>query len=231
MALDYVSKYRNYLDLDNTLSSDPITSASKLAAEMEMDTSYYTEPFTINNVEYKAMLKHEKNSENKKLIFKPDVKVSKGEPVLIGDIYYLITDFLGDGVYNIYPTATLKRCNSFFPAITDKARVLKQDTNGQVVKDKFGDPVYIWTGGEIFNVPCIAESSIKDKESNNQLNLPDGRLKVSMKYQPIANVKLNETFKMYDNTYKITHIDLTQVINGIGIMVVTADIVPSEVIS
>ena len=231
MGLHYVNRYRNYLDLDNTLSSDPITSASKLAAELEIDTSYYTEVFTINNVEYKAMLKHEKKSENKKLIFKPDVKVNKGEQLQIGDSYYLITDFLGEGVYEIYPTATIKQCSSFFPAITDKTRVLKRDANGQVIKDKFGDPVYTWTGEEIFNVPCIVESSIKNSESNSQLNLPDGRIVITMKYQLINNVKINEVFSMYDNSYKIANIDRTKVINDVGLMIITADLVPSEVIS
>lgn len=75
------------------------------------------------------------------------------------------------------------------------------------------------------------ESSIKDREKNSQLNLPDGRIVITMKYQPISNVKDNAEFMMYDNTYKIANVDKTKVINEVGLMTVTADIVPSEVIS
>ncbi|MEM5009248.1 hypothetical protein WKH57_00875 [Niallia taxi] len=172
--------------------------------------------------------KYDSDSDTKRVIGHI-ANLERGNNLLIDGQDWLITTIPEDN--KIYRKADMKICNSFFPAITDKTRVLKRDANGNIVYDKVGDPVYTWMGGESFSIPCIVESSIKDKESNNQLNLPDGRLTVSMKYQAISNVKLNETFKMYSNTYKITHIDLTQVINGIGIMVVTADIVPSEVIS
>jgi hypothetical protein len=231
MVFNYVDQYRNYLDIDTSLSSDPITAANKKAAEIDMDTSYFTEDIVIGEIGYKVMVKQEKKSESKKLIFKPDIKVNIGEHVQLGEIHFLITDFLGDGVYEIYPTATLQQCNTFFPAITDKTRVLMRDEQGNVIRDKFGDPAYQWVGGEEFLVPCIVESSIKNSEKNNQLNLPDGRIIITMKYQSITNVKDNAEFMMYDNTYKIVNVDKTKVINEVGLMTITADIIPSEVTS
>ncbi len=106
-----------------------------------------------------------------------------------------------------------------------------RDEQGNIIKDKFGDPVYQWVDGEEMLIPCIVESSIKNNEANKQLNLPDGRIVITMKYQQIDNVKNNEKFQMYDNTYNIVNIDKTKVINEIGLMTITADIVPSEVTS
>lgn len=230
MTTNYMGLYQKYLRVPNS-QDDPITLANKQAAIQEFDGSYFTKQVIVDNVEYIAMVKQEKKDEDKKLIFKPDVKVNKGSVVTIGDLYYLINNFLGDGVYEIYPTATLKQCNSFFPAVTDKTKVLMRDEHGNVIRDKFGDPVYQWIGGEEFLVPCIVESSIKDREKNSQLNLPDGRIVITMKYQPISNVKDNAEFMMYDNTYKIVNVDKTKVINEVGLMTITADIIPSEVTS
>jgi len=229
--MSYIDMYKSRLNASGGNLGESIINSTKQTVKNNFNLSPFSESVLIDDVEFKAVITQGDKSKNKTLLLQPDTVIAIGSNVKVSNNNYLVMDFRGEGINEVYPTASLEICNSFFPAITDKTRVLKRDANGQVVKDKFGDPVYIWTGGEIFNVPCIVESSIKDKESNNQLNLPDGRLKVSMKYQPIANVKLNETFKMYDNTYKITHIDLTQVINSVGIMVVTADIVPSEVIS
>lgn len=230
MAFNYVGKYQNYLRNTNS-NDDPIILANRQFALQEFDHSYFTNQVLVDDVEYTVMVKQEKKDEDKKLIFKPDVKVDKGSIVKIGDLYYLVNNFLGDGVYEIYPTATLKQCNSFFPAITDKTRVLMRDEQGNIIRDKFGDPVYQWIDGEEMLIPCIVESSIKNNEANNQLNLPDGRIVITMKYQQIDNVKNNEKFQMYDNTYNIVNIDKTKVINEIGLMTITADIVPSEVTS
>lgn len=225
--MDYMSFVKRHEKVGKDLPSS-LSNKARDIVNRNFKTSPSFMEILMNDNTTDAIVNKATKHDEKLINFRPGTEVNIGSVIQIGTKYYLLKEVFEDA---IYVSGEVKQCNSFFPAITDKTKVLKQDANGQIVKDKFGDPVYIWTGGEIFNVPCIAESSIKDKESNNQLNLPDGRLKVSMKYQPISNVKLNETFKMYDNTYKITHIDLTQVINGIGIMIVIADIVPSEVIS
>ena len=130
-------------------------------------------------------------------------------------------DFLGEGVNEIYPTATLKLCNSTYPIKQNKTKTLKLDTQGKPVTDKFGDPVYIYTDGQIINIPCIVESSIVAADENKQLPLPQGQLRVTMQYR--EDIKMNDTFPMYNNTYKIRNIDYTKVINSKGIMTLSVE--------
>jgi hypothetical protein len=59
------------------------------------------------------------------------------------------------------------------------------------------------------------ESSIIAADENKQLPLPQGQLRVTMSYRD--DVKVNDTFSMYNNTYKIRGIDYTKVINGKGL--------------
>ncbi|MEK4824631.1 hypothetical protein NSS71_08730 [Niallia sp. FSL W8-0951] len=172
--------------------------------------------------------KYDSDSETKRVIGHI-ADIERGNILNINKQDWLVVTIPEDN--KIYRKADMKICNSFFPAITDKTKVLMRDDQGNVIRDKFGDPVYQWVGGEEFLVPCIVESSIKDREKNSQLNLPDGRIVITMKYQPISNVKDNSEFMMYDNTYKIVNVDKTKVINEVGLMTITADIIPSEVTS
>lgn len=172
--------------------------------------------------------KYDSDSETKRVIGHIS-DIERGNILNINKQDWLVVTIPEDN--KIYRKADMKICNSFFPAITDKTRVLMRDEQGNVVYDKNGDPVVIETGGDEYLVPCIVESSIKNSESNNQINLSDGRIVITMKYQSISNVKVNERFNMYDNTYVLVNIDKTKVINEIGIMTITADLIPSEVIS
>ncbi|MER2059119.1 MAG: hypothetical protein ABTA16_09870 [Niallia sp.] len=172
--------------------------------------------------------KYDSDSETKRVIGHIS-DIERGNILNINEQDWLVVTIPEDN--KIYRKADMKICNSFFPAITDKTRVLMRDEQGNIIRDKFGDPAYQWIDGKVLLIPCIVESSIKNNEANKQLNLPDGRIVITMKHQQIDNVKNNEKFQMYDNTYNIVNIDKTKVINEIGLMTITADIVPSEVTS
>jgi pyrimidine operon attenuation protein/uracil phosphoribosyltransferase len=73
---------------------------------------------------------------------------------------------------------------------------------------------------QLLNLPCIVESSIIAADENKQLPIPQGQLRVTLSYRD--DVKVNDTFSMYNNTYKIRGIDYTKVINGKGIMVISS---------
>jgi hypothetical protein len=71
------------------------------------------------------------------------------------------------------------------------------------------------------------ESSIIAADENNQLPIPQGQLRVTLSYRD--DVKVNDTFSMYNNTYKIRGIDYTKVVNGKGIITLAVEQVQSEV--
>ena len=217
-----------YLDLfrQRTLSNgdkptDGIVNSTKQSIKNNFSNSLFTEKVLINGIEYDTLITQGKTSNDKKLLFIPDVQLDVGSVVELQNKSYLIMDFLGEGVNEIYPTATLKLCNSTYPIKQNKTKTLKLDTQGKPVTDKFGDPVYIYTDGQIIDIPCIVESSIVAADENKQLPLPQGQLRVTMQYR--EDIKMNNTFPMYNNTYKIRNIDYTKVINNKGIMTLSVE--------
>jgi hypothetical protein len=182
---------------------------------------------TINGTQYETLYSQGKTSNEKSLLFVPNTKIDIGSSVELNGNSYLIMDFQGEGINEIYPNATLKLCNSTYPIKSTRTRVLKKDSEGKTVLDKFGDPVYVYTDGATTSLPCIVESSIIAADENKQLPLPQGQLRVTLSYR--EDVKVNDTFSMYNNTYKIRGIDYTKVINGKGIMLLAVEQVQSEV--
>lgn len=128
-----------------------------------------------------------------------------------------------------YWSSKARLCNSTYPIKSNKTRVLKVDTQGNPVLDKFGDPVYIVNEGTITNIPCIVESSIIAADENKQLPLPQGQLRVTLQYQNVEDIQVNKTFTMYNNTYMIRYVDYTKVINDKGIITLSVEQVTSEV--
>jgi hypothetical protein len=163
------------------------------------------------------------------LLLLPNTKVDIGSIVTLNSNSYLVMDFLGEGINEIYPSATLKKCNSTYPIKANKTKTLKLDTQGNPVIDKFGDPVYINTAGQITYLPCIAESTFVGSDENKQLPLPQGQLRITMQYQNVEDIKVNNTFTMYNNIYKIRNMDYTKVMNNKGIVVLSVEQVQSEV--
>jgi hypothetical protein len=182
---------------------------------------------TINDTQYETLYSQGKTSSEKSLLFTPNTKIDIGSVVELNSHSYLIMDFQGEGINEVYPNATLKLCNSTYPIKNNKTKVLKNDSQGKPILDKFGDPVYIYTDGATVNLPCIVESSIIAADENNQLPIPQGQLRVTLSYRD--DVKVNDTFSMYNNTYKIRGIDYTKVVNGKGIITLAVEQVQSEV--
>ena len=221
---NYYGKYKDYLKIDkeNTFQ-DGLLSNSKHQINDTFSQSFFTEKALIDGLEQDVILKQEKKSENKKVIFKPDTSINIGTVISINSVNYLTFDFLGDGVYSVYPTATVKLCNATFPIKFNKTKILLRDDNGNIIKDQFGRPVYK-EGYEIEkDEPCIVETKVINSLSDsNQIQLPNGQIQITLKYQPSDTIQLNYVFNMFNDSFKIIDIDYTKVINNIGIVTIRA---------
>jgi hypothetical protein len=128
-----------------------------------------------------------------------------------------------------YWSSKARLCNSTYPIKLNKTKTLKVDAQGNPVLDKFGDPIYTHSEGTTTYLPCIVESSLFASDENKQLPLSEGQLRITLQYQSVNNIKVNNTFTMYNNTYKIRNIDYTKVINNKGIVLLSVEQVTSEV--
>lgn len=174
--------------------------------------SMVTENVTIDSELYEVMVKQEKNSENKKIILKPDSKVKIGSIVKIKELSYLIMDFLCDGINEIYPTATLKLCNSIFPISSNK-------TSDLIGYNDFDEPIYDEVLIEVTS-PCVVSNSTQSANTDEPINLPEGQIEVTIPYTESENILEGKEFKMYHATYKIIGIDYTKSINQTGLIII-----------
>lgn len=226
--MSYLDTYRNRLQSALGNSTRPSVFSSKNTIKNNFSNSLFSEKVLINNVEHEVIPTQLEKSTDKKILMMPDVKINIGEVVRMNNLNYLVTDFLGEGINEIYPTATMKLCNSTFPIQTDETSILLTDDEGNPILDIYNDEQFIAIGGEPIDVPCIVETSYSTKDDNVQLPLPDNSIKVTIQYNNSSCIALNYEFEMYDETYKISHIDKSKVINGVGLLIITAKVVASE---
>lgn len=212
MPSDYLNQYRERV---NKTSAERLADHTKQSfIKMFIGNPNYR-LLSINGLQYETLYSQGKNSDEKSLLFTPNTKVDIGSVVEMNSNSYLIMDFQGEGINEIYPSAVLKRCNSTYPIKSNKTRVLKgQDDDGRNVYEDSYDTNFI---------PCIVENKISAGKDNGQLPLPEGRINITMKYQSADNLKINSEFEMYGNVYRIIDFDMTKVMNNKGIMVVLAE--------
>lgn len=216
--VNYYSDNKNYLKLSDDFTKNPALESAKQLFLDNFDNALVPEIVLFDGIEEKVLIKHGKKSEDKKVILKPDFHVELGTVVTIKESNYLTVDFLGEGIYEVYPTATLKLCNSTFPIETDKTSVL-------IGYDDDGRPVYQEQAGQTIQEPCIVETTYYTDRSVEQLPLPEGHVNITIQYQVADSIKKNEVFEMYGENYKIRNIDYTKRINDKGTMIIRAELV------
>lgn len=206
----YLDNYRN------RVGANPIerfiNQSKRRTSELFRNNPFY-QLISVNGSEFDSIVAQGKTSEDKTILFKPDVDISKGAICEIGSNFYILKDFQGEGIHDIYPTATAKLCNSKFPVKRNKTRI-------SLGVDADGRPVTIDSYAEEYLEPCIAETTYPSVDGNSQLPLPEGNINITMKYQLADNIVVNQNFEMYGQTYEIVNIDYTNVVNDKGIMII-----------
>lgn len=213
MSTNYIEKYKMFLRTD---SNDSIISINKDLVNDNFNQALFTEYVVVDDIEQTAIVKQKKKSEDKNIIFKPDTKLNIGSIVEWKNKPYLIIDFLGEGIYEMYPTATVKLCNSAYPIKLNKTETI-------VGHNQLGKPI----SKDVYEIdkqePCVVEMGIITTSTDKQLVIPNNQILVTIKYQQSDTLKENHEFTMFNNKYKIIHIDYTKVINEKGIIKITAE--------
>ncbi|MFS1518502.1 hypothetical protein V1503_18875 [Bacillus sp. SCS-151] len=205
---------RDYSNYHNTDMNEKIAHDGNLILEHSLN-GFEGYDATINNHDTAKVLIYEKydsDSETKKVIGYTQ-HIERGNLLTIDGLHWLITSFPEDN--KIYRKAEIRLCNATFPHEYNKTRVL-------LGYDRDGKPIYDDVV-EYEHIPCIAETKYTSTFNNDQLPLPDGHIKLILQYRVSESITVNREFEMYKNTYKITDIDYTKVINDKGIMVILAE--------
>lgn len=164
----------------------------------------------IDDVDTEIVIVNKDDSTQKELLLRPNQTVKKGATVLIGTQYYLVTDFNGNGINQ---KAKIKLCNN---TIT-----LKGSTTEIIVGyNDFNEPITETVSSGDIVLPCIVEIKILDDETEQAINLPEGRINVTIPYTEHEDIAIDKEFVMYGEKYKIIGIDYTQSINKEGLIII-----------
>lgn len=179
----------------------------------------------INDLQTKAVITSKYNNKigELKYIFARHNEINRGSLINYDNEYWLVTTIPNNN--GVFKKGEIQLCNSTFPIQTDKTSILLTDEQGNPILNIYGDEQFIISGGEPINIPCIVETSYSTKDNNIQLPLPDNSIKVIIQYNNSPKLKLNYEFEMYGEKYTIVHIDRSKVINGIGLLIITAKVV------
>lgn len=218
---------KDYSNFHNINTKAKIEHDATLMLEASL-SGYAGKDVLINNtLETKLIIneKYDSDGEAYKIIGRLS-DIERGNLIKSNEQYWLVISKPEDN--GIYRKATMKLCNSTFPIQTDETSILLTDDEGNPILDIYDDEQFTVIGGELINIPCIVETSYSTKDDNVQLPLPDNSIKVTIQYNNSSCIALNYEFEMYDETYKISHIDKSKVINGVGLLIITAKVVASE---
>lgn len=153
------------------------------------------------------------NYEKRSFLFMPDVQINKGDYITHDGFTYLVIEINNS---DTHPLATAQLCNSTFPLhtiITETLIGKDTRTNRPVYEEQL----------QLITVPCIIESRYTQANDTKNFQIPEDRLTISAQYKENNNAELNYEFDAYNDRYRIVDVDLTLVINGVGIIKIIAE--------
>lgn len=211
--MNYIDRYIKRLEERGTTLPEALINTNKNIVDKNFATSPSYTSILLNGVDSDAIVNKSDKHDEKVILFRPNTKVLLGDEISIGNKTYLLTEVFEDA---IYVKGIGKLCNSTFRILSGKKRVI-------IGQNDLGRPEYDDTYEIDKLVPCIVEDRYFYTNTDEQLPLPEGRLIISMQYQVADNLKIDSLFEMYNETYKITDINYTSVIEGKGIMKIISE--------
>lgn len=164
-----------------------------------MDINSVTRSSAIQLVQYSL----------KFILLKPNVSLNIGDMIVMEDSTWMVTDYTGENL--LYPKAKIEICNYLLKVKTGETKVL-------VGHDNLKRPQYNITP-TYADVNCIIRNSIAGVSLNQNINLPNDNLYISMKYDDNAKlIKENDMFDIYNKQYKVTGTDFTAIHYGKGVI-------------
>lgn len=207
--MNYFDVYKKRIQLSGSNATDTSKNATIDSINRMFTEMLNYQIVKIDNVDTEVVIVNKDDSTQKELLFRPNQTVKKGATVLIGTQYYLVTDFNGNGINQ---KAKIRLCNNQLTVKGSPVTVTK--TND------FGEEYEEIVSYDMIEIPCIVETTITFDNTDNAINLPEGRIRVTIPYTEHEDIAIDKEFVMYGENYKIMGIDYTQSINKEGLIII-----------
>ena len=144
-------------------------------------------------------------------------EIERGSYILYNNETWLITTKPEDN--GTYRKAEAKLCSTTFP-------IKENDKEIIVDFDEWGRPIVETVTGEIIMMPCVpkmndASTSIADV--NEEINLLDNQIKITIPYRESPSIEHDKRFVVYNESYRIIRIDPSKSVNGVGLLSITGE--------
>lgn len=205
--MSYFDTYKQRMLSNGSSQIDSVKNATTQIVKNTFKDSPSYKQVLINGVTVDVQLIHSDQSNEKSILFLPNISFDIGSVVDINSKKWLMVDFFDN---DITPKGQLKYCNSTF-------KLSGTTTKTQIGEDYLGRPIYEEeTTGDEF-IPCIADSRIFNQPtSEDVVNLPDNKLEITMQYTTHKDVDYGQKFEMYNQKFLIVGMDYTNVADGKG---------------
>lgn len=182
-------KYRR--KLKNSTAMESMTEGTKeIVNNTFHESPNYADVF-LNGVKYDARIVIESDETQKKILFRPNTKIYKGDVIEVKDKHYLVNNTYDN---EIYPTAYVDFCNEW---------LRWTDVNGILI-----------------TYPCVVKGKTYDLNNDKFVVISESTITISVPYnENTKNIPILQRFILNGKPYKIEGIDaLSDVAFGKGII-------------
>lgn len=199
-------------------SKSKILNDEKAIFERSLNSFAASEVYINNSSEItKVMIREKYDSNGEQLKIQARVnEISRGDIINYRGDYWMVTSIPESD--EVFAKAMISYCGSNFPYYEKGEKVLVVDKNGKPVLNIYGDEQYKEATPINIDIPCFIDSSFFNKDTNTQLPIIDGSIYITIPYNKDRKISYNYEFKMFENKYKISYIDYSNVSKNQGII-------------
>lgn len=178
----------------------------------------------INDVPQQAIITNPPLSDSEERYIHTLQRINMGDMVTFDDNKYLVVNETispRNGKYK----AKIRHLNYELQIPGETRKELLLDENGNVVKDRFGKPIYKTIQGDPIYIPARVEQQAFTIEEG-QIRIPNNEILITVQDNEVNREKLvlNFEFNLMTKTWKVTNVDLTRK----GLMIITCQQVQSS---
>ncbi|EHT3675936.1 hypothetical protein ACJVV8_04510 [Staphylococcus pseudintermedius] len=212
--MDYFERYKKVNTSYGITLSQHVIEASRQSAARSFYSSPTLTDIKVNGEKAKSVVSiYQKDFFDRTFLFPPDSEHAKiGNYIEHRNYTYLV---MRSNDNDIYPNLYGKLCNEDFKLPTEKKKVKVKGHNGAFTyKYEY----------EYESIPIVVDVKGYSISDNAILPLTEGRVIIYMRYESryLNHVTLNYEFELFNDTYKITDIQLDKVVGDEGYIALSA---------
>ncbi len=203
---------KDYSNYHNTDYSERFFKSADERFERTLQDSPESYSIQVNGASKQAIVAST-SDDNKRVVLSRENEVNLGDYIDHKSLKWLVTELPINN--RIYDKTKMTLCNNHLLIKGDPIKT-------KIGTDDLGRPVYDYQDQTLVDMPCVVQSD-KDMYENEQeqINIPKGSIVLHI--QHTDKIKIDQKFKMFNDDYVVTGIDMSKTINNEGVLIILAE--------